>query len=205
FILSKPGAPEADLIAALGFVEGPPNTHPGQGTANRRFFFQNFGLELLFVEDEKEARDGPAAGLRIPDRVTHSGASPFGLIARHDDGDDLEPFPSWRYYPQYFEAEQYFSVGSNSETLEEPLCVCMPKTLPDAPSNLRKPNSHLTLASLQLSVPTNQPSKALDAMVACDLVSLQLNMAHHMVLVFNEGSSGNSKDLLPVLPLTVYW
>jgi hypothetical protein len=47
FIGCRPGAPEADSMLKRGFVEGSPNTHPGQGTANRRFFFDNFMLELL--------------------------------------------------------------------------------------------------------------------------------------------------------------
>jgi hypothetical protein len=42
FIACRPGAPEADALLRQGFVEGSPNTHPGQGTANRRFFFDNF-------------------------------------------------------------------------------------------------------------------------------------------------------------------
>jgi hypothetical protein len=40
-------APEAERIAAFGLCEGPSNVHPGQGTANRRFFFRNAMLELL--------------------------------------------------------------------------------------------------------------------------------------------------------------
>lgn len=37
FVCTTPGAPEADKLVRLGFHEGPPNQHPGQGTANRRF------------------------------------------------------------------------------------------------------------------------------------------------------------------------
>ncbi len=37
FVLCSLGAPEASLLTAVGLIEGEPNTHPGQGTANRRF------------------------------------------------------------------------------------------------------------------------------------------------------------------------
>jgi hypothetical protein len=47
FILCAEGAPEADAFLAAGLREGSSNTHPGQGTANRRFFFENFYVELL--------------------------------------------------------------------------------------------------------------------------------------------------------------
>jgi transcriptional regulator with XRE-family HTH domain len=39
FVCTSPGAPEADPLLAMGFIEGAPNRHPGQGTANRRIFF----------------------------------------------------------------------------------------------------------------------------------------------------------------------
>jgi hypothetical protein len=41
FIIAEPGAPEADLLSGIGLIEGTRNDHPGQGTANRRFFFMN--------------------------------------------------------------------------------------------------------------------------------------------------------------------
>jgi hypothetical protein len=47
FILTEKFAPEAKLLTDLGLVEGTSNSHPGQGAANRRFFFANTALELL--------------------------------------------------------------------------------------------------------------------------------------------------------------
>jgi hypothetical protein len=41
FICTSSGAPEAERLAEFGLIEGTPNCHPGQGTANRRFFFHN--------------------------------------------------------------------------------------------------------------------------------------------------------------------
>jgi hypothetical protein len=40
------GAPEAEALLRVGLREGAGNTHPGQGTACRRFFFENAYLEL---------------------------------------------------------------------------------------------------------------------------------------------------------------
>ncbi|MDJ0592016.1 MAG: hypothetical protein QNJ72_18845 [Pleurocapsa sp. MO_226.B13] len=50
FICSQVNAPEIDRLLDLGLVEGSSNTHPGQGTANRRIFFANLMLELAWVE-----------------------------------------------------------------------------------------------------------------------------------------------------------
>ena len=56
FIFAVVGGPEADRLVSLGLTEGSGNVHPGQGTANRRFFFRNTMLELLWVADEREVR-----------------------------------------------------------------------------------------------------------------------------------------------------
>lgn len=41
YIFSSQQGAAADKLLEHGFVEGSSNTHPGQGTANRRFFFEN--------------------------------------------------------------------------------------------------------------------------------------------------------------------
>ena len=59
FILTEPGAPAASLLIDAGLIEGSPNTHPGQGTANRRSFFRNLMLELLYISDAAESEASP--------------------------------------------------------------------------------------------------------------------------------------------------
>jgi hypothetical protein len=54
------GAPEAEKLVQLGLHEGPPNQHPGQGTACRRFAFANAMIELIWVSDAMEARSQSA-------------------------------------------------------------------------------------------------------------------------------------------------
>jgi hypothetical protein len=46
FVCCAAGAPEAEALTQRGLREGSSNTHPGQGTANRRFFFENLYLEV---------------------------------------------------------------------------------------------------------------------------------------------------------------
>ena len=52
FIMCAVGGPEAVALSRLGLKEGSANTHPGQGTASRRFFFRNGYIELLWVCDQ---------------------------------------------------------------------------------------------------------------------------------------------------------
>jgi len=205
FILTDPGAPQADLLSGTGLTEGPCNDHPGQGTANRRFFFANTGLELIYVRDAIEASNGRGSRLRFPERAKSSKASPFGLIVRASSESKTIPFPGWRYCPEYFRADQCFHVGENSDLLEEPLCICMPPNPPLADPQSKLANAHLTVTELSLGVPVLRPSPTLEAIADCEGISLRLNEPHRMELVFNDGAEGISKDLTPELPLIVRW
>ncbi|HBU86299.1 MAG TPA: glyoxalase-like domain protein, partial [Acinetobacter sp.] len=49
FICVQSGAPEAETLKKFGLTEGSSNKHPGQGTENRRFFFKNSFIELIFL------------------------------------------------------------------------------------------------------------------------------------------------------------
>jgi hypothetical protein len=205
FILTDLGAPHADLLSGIGLTEGPRNDHPGQGTANRRFFFSNTALELLYVNDANEAANGRGSRLRFPERAQDTKASPFGLIVRATNESTDVPFPGWRYCPEYFRADQCFHVGENSDLLEEPLCICMPLDMPLPEAQLRLANPHMTLTELRLSVPVVRPSLTLEAVADCEGISLRLNEPHRLELVFNEEEEGNSKDMAPDLPLVVRW
>ena len=101
-----PGAPEADALLGRGLHEGPGNSHPGQGTVNRRFFFRNLYLELLWVEGFDEAQTGEARRTQLWDRWINraNGCCPIGLVFRPGPGGSDSPFPSWKYVPKYFPA-----------------------------------------------------------------------------------------------------
>jgi hypothetical protein len=154
FVLCAQGAPEAARLIALGLVEGSPNTHPGQGTACRRFFFANAYLELLFVTDETEARAEPARATRLFERWSRrrTGTSPFGIVLRPADraaesasdlppggkrlGDDAPategaaagsapPFPTWSYRAPYLPPGFSIEVAAGT-SIEEPELFYIP-------------------------------------------------------------------------------
>ena len=85
FVWTGVGAPEADRLVTFGLSEGAPNTHPGQGTACRRFFFSNAMLELLWVHDEREARSPLGAPTQLWEQWSSAGYSPFGIFVRQSE------------------------------------------------------------------------------------------------------------------------
>lgn len=204
-VIVEPGAPEADRLTDIGLVEGTSNDHSGQGTANRRFFFSNWGLELAYVRDAEEALNGKASGLRIVERAADHNASPFGLIVHRTTDDTDDPFPGWHYYPEYFSTDKYFVVGENSDVFEEPLCICMPIMAPARPEQPPQADSFTHVTEVIINVPVDQPSTVLQTVGECDGVSLCIGEPHCMEIVFKDGVEGRSKDLRPDLPLIIHW
>lgn len=124
FICTTIDAPEAEQLVSFGLTEGTPNVHPGQGTANRRFFFRNFMLELLWIHSPEEARSEPIQPVHLWERwVDRShGACPFGFCLRsaaHPVG--ILPFSTWEYRPPYLPASLNIPVATNAAVLTEPM------------------------------------------------------------------------------------
>ena len=205
FILTGPGAPEADLLVDLGMVEGTPNTHPGQGTANRRFFFKDAALELIFLSNEKEARLGAGREMRIIDRFGMPGASPFGIILRATDEAASASFPGWAYQPDYFEQGRHFLVGENSDLLTEPSCILMPRNLPVSSGQELSPEPFTSVSEIRVGIPASDVSAALQAASAVDRVSILHGRPHLLELIFGNEQIGEQRDLRPDLPLIVRW
>jgi hypothetical protein len=122
FVCCAEGAPEAQLLLDIGLREGSGNTHRGQGTANRRFFFAGGYLELIWVADPDEARSARTARTRLWERCSgrRAGVAPFGVGFGPTGAETpAPPFPARAYRPQYLPADRviYFAEGT---TLQEP-------------------------------------------------------------------------------------
>ena len=129
FIACAKGAPEAAALQRLGLTEGPGNTHPGQGTANRRFFFENFMLELVWVADPAEAQNDRTRRTRLWDRCERrrdTAVSPFGIIFRPTGAQPTAaPFTTWDYAPLYLPPGLTMQVAEGT-TLQEPELFYLP-------------------------------------------------------------------------------
>src|SRR5437660_490407 len=122
FVCAAPAAPEAEQIVQFGLHEAPANRHPGQGTANRRFFFANAMIELLWVSDAGEAQSELARRTLLWERWSgrHGCASPFGICVRPADPQRTDPpFPAWEYRPPYLPDPLVMHIAETG--VEEPM------------------------------------------------------------------------------------
>jgi len=204
FILAEPGAPAASLLTDIGLVEGTANDHPGQGTSNRRFFFANSMLELLYIRDAREAAAGPGSRLRLTERIADRSSSPFGLVFKATDESSSEHFPGWQYFPEYLSADQYFHVGENSDHFDEPLCILLPQT---SSQPTRQPGNGRFdyVTEVRVSFPSRRTSPVLEKVGQCRMLSLISGESHLMEIVFNGHRDHLSEDFRPFLPLTISW
>ena len=210
FIFVSEGAPEADALVKFGFTEGEPNVHPGQGTSNRRFFFSNMMLELLWVSNADEVKNDLTKPTRFWERWNgrNNTVSPFGLIFRSSAME--APFGGWEYKPGYLPDGLSFLVGNNSEILNEPIIFRMPVGgIPHAPKK-RQPLQNLSgfnkVTSLCIKMPQTSPaSSVLKIIGGLEAVSFGGSENHVMEIGFDGEISGQSADFRPDLPLVLKW
>ena len=125
FVCTAPGAPEAEKLLQFGLHEAPPNQHPGQGTACRRFAFANAMIELLWVSDRGEAQNERTRRTLLWERWSgrEENASPFGICLRPSDPKDAGPplFLAWEYRPAYLPDPLVMEIAEAG--VEEPMWV----------------------------------------------------------------------------------
>ena len=204
FILTQVGAPEANKLVEFGLVEGTPNTYPGQGTANRRFFFQNVMLELLWVADAKESQTADLSGLWY--RSHQPEASPFGVCLRPTTTPSGQPpFPGWRYSPSSLPKPLCVWVGQNSDVLAEPFMCYLEFGKPNGSA----PNhGHGLQMVTRLSVIgcNAAPSDVLVKTVEqTDGIEFLPGDKPLMELGFDGEIQGQTMDFRPHLPLRLCW
>ncbi len=115
FIFSTAAGHEADELAALGFVEGSSRRHPGQGTTNRKFYCENFFLEILWVVDYAELTSERLRTTQLRQRASfhQTGTSPFGLCLVNTPDTDALFAEAVTYQPAYFPPGKTIEVLPN--------------------------------------------------------------------------------------------
>jgi hypothetical protein len=200
------GAPEAEALRSHGFLEGSGQSHPGQGTTNRRFCFANGFLELLWVEDEAIARSDLVRPTQLWERWRDRGAGvcPFGLVFRPGGGGPpAPPFATWSYHPPYLPPELSIEVGVGV-TPDEPLLFHLPFARDRRPP-VTEPTDHPAgvreLAGVRLHLRgAGRLSPSLSRLASAGIVSVAEARDPFVELAF-AGGRATPLDLRPHLPL----
>jgi hypothetical protein len=210
FICCAPGAPEAEALLRLGLKEGTPNTHPGQGTACRRFFFDDAYLELFWVTDPWEAQSEPVRPTRLFERWTrrNDDACPFAIVLRPAAGSESAspPFATWAYRPSYMPTGLSIEVASDTPLAGPELFYLGFQR--GRPRARQEPTDHApplgALTGVTLWRPADGDSAAARSLEAAGLVAFRDSDEYLLELLF-EGAGPGRADLRPGLPLVLSW
>jgi hypothetical protein len=214
FVWVSKGGHEADQLVAFGLAEGEPNTHPGQGTACRRFFFHNAYLEFVWVHNPEEAQ---AEGIRATRLFTRwsrraAGVSPFGMCLRPiRSGGAQVPFPAWEYHPPYLPPALAIHVGQ-AVPVSEPwwFYLSFARRPDDAGWPRHQPLDHPAgfreITAVRLTGPgLADPSEVARMVVGSWAVTLVEAPESLAEVTFDGGGQGREADFRPSLPLVFLW
>jgi len=209
--VDKPAA-GADQLKEFGLTEGTSNQHPGQGTANRRFFFQNSFIELLFITDQVELNSELTKPTKLHERFP-SGfytASPFGVCFRPSNGNTEVPFQSWNYKPQFLPPGLHIPVAK-SPAIEPMWFFLSFGSRPDMASpEKRQPTEHScgfnNITSVNIIAPLSDGISTA-GIEASNVAGVEFSKGpeHLLQIGFDSVSKGNQKDFRPILPVVFQW
>ena len=220
FVLVEPDTDEATAdrldratrcLTDAGLREGSSNDHPGQGTANRRFFFGNAMFELLYFTDLEAARRPPADVLQLPARASGRGACPFGVAFRPST-EPGEParFEHVHYRPIYLPDTLSIHVAASCP-VSGPLWFHLPFIDPGArppagaPRGDVEPRDHPAgldrLTRLGFVTPS-APSRLDRSVSAGQPIDWTLGERHWLTLSFDDERQGRGIERVADLPLS---
>jgi hypothetical protein len=204
FVCTAEGAPEAEKLVQFGLHEGPPNHHPGQGTANRRFAFANAMIELLWVSDPAEAQNQSTSRTLLWKRWSgrKDNACPFGICLRPADSQDQgSPFPAWEYRPGYLPDPLCLYIGDAG--VEEPMWVYLSfmrraqreQWFTEHPISIRE------ITALTLTAPMPLCSDASQRIVNSGIVATRTGATWMLEIEFDGRRRQRQMDFRPHLPI----
>ena len=204
FVFVAPGGAEADGLARAGLVETYRRDHPGQGTTNVCYCFDNAYLELLWVRDAREIVSPAVARTCLAERADwrRTGASPFG-IAVHAAPDVPLPFATWDYAAPFLPDGVTLPVAVASDDPLQPFMFRAPRTThPDAwpdgrAGERQRPAGLAEIAAVQLNFPAGvEPADACRQLAAAGLLTLgRSEDGPRMVLILSAVDGGPPRRL----------
>src|ERR1700694_1245164 len=217
FVCVERGAPEAERLVHFGLREGPPNEHPGQGTAWRGFSFANSMIELLCVTDAGEAQSENTRRTLLWERWSgrHGGASPFGICVRPAEPEAPDrnrdqkraelpstgsPFPAWEYRSAYLPDPLVMLIAEAG--VEEPMWVHLDfmRRVDREQRFVEHPIGIRAITGLALTSPVPLCSAASQKLIENGVLSNRSGTAPLLEIEFDGNRQKRTEDFRPLLP-----
>jgi len=209
--VENPQAAERAL-ADFGLQFGRRRIHQGQGTANACVFFDNAYLELLWRHDDDELQSQVVRPVGLWERVRwrETGASPFGVAFRPENGE--VPIETWPYDAPFLPEGTNIPIVTPQFMWREPLVFLSltsqaPVTLPSGrqpPLEHRGARRRLTRVTV-CGPEAPRLSPGLSMLRELGVLELKPAAEHHLELEWDGATSGEFHDFRPTVPLVLRW
>lgn len=199
FIFSNNDGKEADKLVEFGLTEGSSRIHPGQGTTNRKFYFENFFLEVLWVIDETEIRSELTSKTKLWERsqFDKNDLSPFGLCLVNSKLTDKLFEQSQTYQPNYFPEGMSIDIITNEKNPNLPWTFRLPyrgeKKAHNEPTNHNNGIRKLTQAEFEM--PLNTDEKEFKSYFQnSEIIGFKNGQQNHLTLEFDNKSQKKAME-----------
>jgi hypothetical protein len=206
FIFTDDKGKVADKLVEFGLLEGSNRVHVGQGTTNRKFYFDNFFLEILWVHNENEIKSDLVKPTGLWQRADYkrSEFSPYGLcIVNSDDTTGLFE-NSFKYQPDYFPNGMTIEILKNENQPQLPWTFRLP--FKGQKKNETEPKNHkigiTRLTKVNFNYKDSQSDKYVDYFKNESNIEFTVSKDYGMTLTFDNNKQGQ-REYFADLKMTI--
>lgn len=206
FIFADDKGKVADDLVDFGLTEGSNRIHVGQGTTNRKFYFDNFFLEILWVHNANEITSDKTKPMGLWQRAEYktNHFSPFGLCIVNSDDTETIFKNAFKYQPDYFPQGMEIDIIKNEDQSDLPWTFRLPF------KEQKKPENEPTKHKNDISILTNaifeyesiSKNTFLENLKNQDQIKFIESSRHWLNLIFDNGKQGK-KQGFEKLKLTI--
>jgi len=209
FIFSNTAGKEADDLVHFGFTEGSNRIHPGQGTVNRKFYVENFFLEILWIHDKAEIKSKTTSITKLWERsqFQKNNCSPFGLCFVNTDDTDALFQDAKKYQPNYFPNGMSIDIITNEYQPQFPWTFRLPYK--GAKKKTTEPTQHANnikqLTRVTFDIAKTKIQNDFTKLIAKNsIVTFKASNSNHLTLEFDKHQQRKRKEF-PALQLTILY
>jgi hypothetical protein len=198
FIFTNDNGAIANELVKFGLTEGSSNIHIGQGTTNRKFYFENFFLEILWVHNELELKSETTKPTGLWERADFNlNNSPFGLCIVNTDQTDKLFENAFKYQPAYFPVGLNIDILQNQQNLNLPWTFRLP--FKGQKKNETEPTDHKSglrnLTNVTFGVSNIEGANLfITQFLGQERIKFTLSSTNNLTLTFDDNKNGQIKE-----------
>lgn len=198
FIFTDDKGKVAEELVDFGLSEGSNRIHVGQGTANRKFYFENFFLEILWVHNVQELTSDKTKPMGLWERAEYQTtlASPFGLCLVHTEDTDSVFKNALKYQPAYFPPGMEIDILKNEDQTDLPWTFRLPfrgQEKHDQEPTVHK-NGIARLTRAVFEYKTTSGNEFLEKFKNQSTIQFMESSRNWLHLIFDHGNQGKRQD-----------